>query len=380
MSSSVADIVILGAGVIGLTTALKLAEQGTSVTVFDRQPAGREASWAGAGMLPPGNLKNAEGPEARLRAFSHSLWPALAEQLLSKTGIDNGYRNCGAVELATDDSGSEHHLTRDSWAREGIQIQGLTRSQLESHVPGIHDRFTGGVYLPEFCQVRNPRHLQALRAACLQAGVRIVENCPAIQLVRKNQRIAARTGDGSWLSFDRLCVTAGAWSTALLDAVGIRIPVKPVRGQIVQLRADPLPFRCVIELGRRYLVPRPDGLILIGSTEEYAGFCKQNTAEGVSGLLQFSISLVPALRNAEVAATWAGLRPQSPDELPLLGKVPGFDNLFVGAGHFRSGLQMSPGTAAILAALLQECSSPISLEGLNCERYVSAAESGNTLK
>ena len=154
-------------------------------------------------------------------------------------------------------------------------------------------------------------------------------------------------------------------------SLGFSIPVKPVRGQIVQLQLPAQPFRCVVELGRRYLVPRRDGLILIGSTEEHAGFAKHTTTEGVAGLLDFAKSLVPSLAHAEVVNTWAGLRPGSPDELPLLGPVPGFSNVFIGAGHFRSGLQMSPATGTILADLMLGETPRISLDGLSVDRFSS---------
>ena len=130
-----------------------------------------------------------------------------------------------------------------------------------------------------------------------------------------------------------------------------------------------LPFNCVIEHGRQYLVPRQDGLILVGSTQEDVGFEKKNTAEGIAQLLEFAVSLVPTLRHAEVVRCWSGLRPASPDELPTLGAVPGLSNVFVGAGHFRSGLQMSPGTAAILADVICGSETVVSMEGLAADRF-----------
>lgn len=354
---------------MGLTTALRLAEQGASVTVLDRQSTGREASWAGAGMLPPGNLPLAQTPEARLRAYSASLWPEFTQRLLLQTGIDNGYRVCGAVQLATAETRSELLQQLQSWQAEGLRVQTLQRPDVEQHVPGLHAEFTEAWFLPDFAQVRNPRHLHALKAACQAAGVRLAEHVQGLQLVRQQDRIPAVVTETGRFQFQQLCITAGAWSTGLLQSVGVRIPVVPVRGQIVQLHVSSLPFRCVMELGRRYLVPRPDGLILIGSTEERVGFVRENTVEGVTGLLDFASRLVPALRTAGVARMWAGLRPGSPDELPLLGPVPGLSNVYVGTGHFRSGLQMSPGTAAVLADLLLNRTPAIALDGFGVDRF-----------
>ena len=363
------DILIIGAGAVGLTTALKLAERGVSVTLLDRQQVGHEASWAGAGMLPPGNSANAITPEARLRSYSHSLWPDFAADLITRTGIDIGYHICGALEVGTPETRDELEQQASHWLNEGIRTERLSRPEIERHVADLDKQFDDAIYLPDFGQVRNPRYLQALKAACLQRGVEIIEHAQALDIRRQDDRITAvRIGDRT-LSFDRICFAAGAWTSSLLQPLGFTMPVKPVRGQIVQLKLPSPPFRSVIELGRRYLVPRRDGLILVGSTEEDAGFAKHTTTEGVSGLLEFAKSLVPSLAHAEVANTWAGLRPGSPDELPLLGRVPGFSNVFIGAGHFRSGLQMSPATGTILADLMLDQETAISLDGLQPDRF-----------
>jgi glycine oxidase len=363
---STTDILIIGGGVCGLTTAWFLAQDGASVTVVDRRRVGREASWAGAGMLPPGVQSPTNSPEARLRSYSHSLWPQLSAELRDRTGIDNGYRKCGAVEL----SGTQGFDDAVSaWQAEGIHVVACDRRQLEQHVPDLAPEFESGVYLPDFGQARNPRHLKALVAGCQSLGVEIIENVGQLRLLDQNGLVTAASSTRQFHA-SRVCVTAGAWTNELLAQLQLEVPVFPVRGQLAQLRMSPLPFSCVIEQGRRYLVPRPDGLILVGSTEEHTGFVKQTTADGISGLLKFAQCLVPELRNAELVRSWAGLRPGSPDELPLLGRTSLFDNLFVGAGHFRSGLQMSPGSGKILADLLLDRPAPIDMDGLDLNRVL----------
>lgn len=374
MSTLNCDCLIIGGGVIGLTTALKLAEQGASVAVLERGRVGQEASWAGAGMLPPGNLSRATTAEARLRSLSYSLWPDLSESLRHATGIDNGYRTCGSV-LLEEAGGKEKHRVPDiaeTWQAEEVRFEILNRSGIQRHTGELAETYQQGVFLPDYAQVRNPRHLKALQVACGKRGVLLADNIQGLQFGMSDDRVQSVTWHGGRCEADRVCVAAGAWTGSLLRPLGIHIPVHPVRGQIVQLRTAALPFECIIEVGRRYLVPRNDGLILVGSTEEHVGFAKQTTSEAVAELIQFAISLVPALRNAEVACSWAGLRPGSPDELPMIGRVPGFQNLFVGAGHFRSGLQMSPGTAVVLADLLQDRVPAIPLEGFACDRFGEA--------
>jgi glycine oxidase len=359
------DILIIGGGVIGLTTAFQLAGQGVSVTVVDRQRAGTEASWAGAGMLPPGHAATAATPEARLRSCSHDLWEQFSAQLRELSGIDNGYRRCGAVEVGLDGPAVDSQIKQ--WQAEGLDCDTLDRAALERYVPGLHTQFQRGAFLPEFAQVRNPRHLKALTTACQGLGVEIVEDVDSLTIRAKGRTVEVNSPSRRF-GADRLCLTAGAWTGQLMKPLGVKLPVAPVRGQIAQLRVGQLPFKCVIEQGRRYMVPRADGLILVGSTQEHVGFEKRNTTEGISGLLGFAESIVPELGVAEVVRCWAGLRPGSPDELPFLGPVPGYDNVFVGAGHFRSGLQMSPATAGILADLMLDRTPAISLDGLSPTR------------
>jgi len=367
MPLSQPDILIAGGGVTGLTTAFLLAREGASVLVLDRSETGREASWAGAGMLPPGNVPLSTSPEARLRSLSHSLWPEYAAQLQELSGIDNGYRVCGSVLLFA--SLAEAEAAAGQWRKDGTDAHVLSDSQRDDLVPGLDKSKAAAIFLPQFAQVRNPRHLKALRNACELAGVQFREQTETLKFNVRGQRIHSVQTPAEHFDCPQICLTAGAWTAGLMAELGVPVPVKPIRGQIVQLQVAKLPFQCVLEEGRRYLVPRTDGLVLIGSTEEDVGFLKANTVDGVSGLLDFATSLLPELRYAEIARTWSGLRPGSPDELPLLGRVPGFDNLWIGAGHFRSGLQMSPGTALILSQLILGNSSPISLEGFAADRF-----------
>lgn len=341
-------------------------------------------------MLPPGNPDRASTPEARLRSYSHQLWDQLSAELADRTGIDNGYRRCGAVELRaglSSDVSSRASESREStdnaggpdgpleaWQQECLSLQPLNRTQLERYVPGLHPDHQQGVYLPDFGQVRNPRHLKALAMACRNAGVEIIEGCETIRLQDDGRGRAVVQSADRRFQCDRVCVTAGAWTSELLQPLRLSIPVTPMRGQMLQLKVEQLPFRCVIEQGLRYLVPRADGLILVGSTMEATGFEKKTTAQEVAGLIQFAQSLVPELGRAELVRCWAGLRPASPEELPYLGQVPGFENLMVAAGHFRSGLQMSPGTGAIMANLLLGRPPAIDLTGLEFARCLTPHE------
>lgn len=365
------DVIVIGGGVIGLSAAYELAGQGVSVRILDQGSLGREASWAGAGMLPPGNFAYSLSPEQRLRSLSHSLWRSLSEDLQSSTGIDNGYRRSGGIELGLEGPTDRLGAEQSRWEAEGVQVAEATIEDLRELEPAINADAVCGYRLPELAQVRNPRHLKALVAACAKRGVEFSPGTPVLGFDRHEEKVLAAKTPGGQVHAGSFCLCAGAWSAGLSETLGFQIPVKPIRGQIVLLKSQPLPFAHVLLDGSRYLVPRADGRILIGSTEEDVGFEKRNTAKAVAELLRFAVRLVPALEDAEVEQCWSGLRPGSPDGLPFLGRLPQAENLFIAAGHFRSGLQMSPGTGRLMRELIMDQDLSITMEGLKCDRHLN---------
>ncbi|HYT93023.1 MAG TPA: glycine oxidase ThiO [Gemmataceae bacterium] len=342
------DILILGGGVIGLTTAYFLAREGAGVAILDKGDFGQEASWAGAGILPPGNPAHARTPFDQLRAHSAALFPILSAELRERTGVDNGYLRCGGLEFL----GEENGAAEQEWRGDGITFEHLGAAALARLEPALAPSLGSAFHLPDMAQLRNPRHLKALLAGCASWGVQLLPGCPVHAFGAQGARIASvRTAAGD-LEADRFLLAMGAWSEPLLEQVGWRPGIRPVRGQIALLHTGAPLVRRILLWGARYLVPRPDGRVLIGSTEEDAGFEKRTTAVAISELLNLACKLVPALANAHLERCWAGLRPGSPDGLPFLGPVPGFDNLFVAAGHFRAGIQLSPATALVMKELL----------------------------
>jgi glycine oxidase len=358
------DVLILGGGVIGLSTAWFLAEAGAHVTVVDKGDFGQQASWAGAGIIIPAHAEHARTSLDRLHAHSCSLFPSLSQRLREQTGIDNGFFVCGGLELiaGTDEDSS------DEWRGTGTAFEELNGDELHRRFADLAPAVQRAIYLPDIAQVRNPRHLKALQAACVRHGVSTRPGCPVNELGRNGSRIdAVETGQGR-LTAGRYLIATGAWSEGLLKPLGWRPGIRPVRGQIALLNTGMAGIRPLLLQGKRYLVPRGDGRILIGSTEEDAGFDARTTAAAITDLLQFASSLVPNLAGAAVERCWAGLRPGSPDGKPFLGAVPGIDNLFVAAGHFRSGIQLSPGTALVMKQLLLGEKPAIPLEDFRLDR------------
>jgi glycine oxidase len=357
------DVLVIGGGVIGLTAAYFLAREGATVEVLDKGDFGQEASWAGAGILPPGNPDYARTPFDQLRARSAALFASLSAELRESTGIDNGYLRSGGLELAG--VGME---APNEWQGEGIAFEELDEQAARRLEPALATGLGAVYHLPDMAQLRNPRHVKALLAWCERRGVRLRPGCPVHDFDRQGDRITAAKACAGPVPAGRFLLTTGAWTDSLLEQVGWRPGIHPVRGQIVLLNTGlPLIGKVLLE-GKRYLVPRADARILVGSTEEDAGFDKRTTAGAVSGLLEFAIGLVPALVEACVERSWAGLRPGSPDGLPYLGPVPGLTNLFVAAGHFRAGIQLSPATGMVLKELLLGQPLTISLEPFRLDR------------
>lgn len=328
------DVLIVGGGVIGLTTAYVLAGRGLSVEVVDKGEMGREASWAGAGILPPWGDGEYATPLDHLRAYSVRLFADFSNQLKSETTYDNEYHICGGVEYLSKADADQPDL----WAREGISFERLTDGPVEGTVG----------YRLSMAQIRNPRHLQALVAACHGRHVKLRANTPINRLPSDGRTVV---------------VTAGAWTDQLLHPLGQHLPIRPVRGQMVLLNPGRAVLHEILIVGKRYLVPRRDGRVLVGSTEEpEAGFEKATSPDVVASLIEFAGSLVPSLCDAPVETTWAGLRPGTGDGLPYIGRIPAHENVIVAAGHFRAGIQTSIGTAECVRSLVFSVPPPVPLE------------------
>ncbi|HEV3142335.1 MAG TPA: FAD-dependent oxidoreductase [Gemmataceae bacterium] len=364
--SSQRDVLIIGGGVIGLTTAYCLAQAGVKVAVVDRSDFGKESSWAGAGIISPGNFERAKSGFDKLRALSALNFPSFSKQLREETGIDNGYLQCGGVEL---ESGVDESMLR-SWRDEGIAFRRVPGVELPAVDPEFAVAPETGYYLPDMAQVRNPRHIQALIAACRARGAELMANRAIKRFDVQGEKVVAAISETDSFLAGRFLLASGAWSESLLKPFGWQPGIHPVRGQIVLFNAGKPLFRKILLQGKNYLVPRADGRILAGSTEEDVGFVKENTPQAIERLTRMARAFVPALEGVPVERTWAGLRPGSPDGIPYLGLVPGTRNLYIAAGHFRWGISTSPATGLVLSELLQDRPTSIPLADFALDRNV----------
>lgn len=369
-----ADVLIVGGGVIGLSLAYELAGAGLKVQVVERGQPGREASWAGAGILPPAQATPADDPYERLLQLSNEMHVRWSAELREQTGVDNGLRHCGGAYVARDAAGdAELRRAAARWREQGVACQELDAAELARREPALEGgaasaSLRAAYFLPDEMQLRNPRHLKALVAGCTHRGVELTAGVSVEDFETRAGRIERVLTSGGALSAGQVCLTSGPWTRLLLSRLGVQVGLKPIRGQIVLLDASRPVLRSIINEGPRYLVPRPEGRVLVGSTEEDAGFEKCATAAGVSGLLQFALELAPGLKGARLEQCWAGLRPSTVDRLPYLGRLPQWDNAYVAAGHFRSGLQLSSGTAAVMGRMMRGLEPGIDLGPFRADR------------
>ncbi|WP_020472069.1 NAD(P)/FAD-dependent oxidoreductase [Zavarzinella formosa] len=349
--NSTPDVLIVGSGVIGLSTAYLLAKQGLQVSVLERGEPAKEASWAGAGIIPPGNLAHTSHPMDRLRAHSSDLIRQWANELEEFIESKTGYRRCGGLELFDETPTDLEAL----WGGEQILFEKLSPAQTRELCPPLVPARVN-YHFPTMAQIRNPWYLKALLTAVEKLGVQILSNQEVVRFETGASRItAAISQDGSRHPASKFLLCPGAWGGRLLALLEINLPVRPVRGQIVVFRTKPDLLPKIVSVGPNYFVPRADGRLLVGATEDpEAAFDKSTKIADARMLTEFAIQHVPVLKNAPIEHTWAGLRPGSPGGIPFIGPVPGFANAFFAGGHYRAGIQLSPGTALAMSELLTD--------------------------
>ncbi len=343
------DSVVVGGGIIGCAIARALAKEGRRVVVVERGEIGRESSWAAAGLLTPIHLAEYPAPLAQLCIDGAALWGPFVDELKRESSIDLEYRDNGVVMLATTDEDRETIAQVAAWKRErGHPVEAVEHpKELE---PVLAPELAGGLYLPGVAQLRNNRVAPALAEAATKLGVEFRPNCEVLGFLRVPGRITGvKTSRGDLLAKETI-MAAGAWAADLLSPIGVEIDVHPVRGQIALLEGPPNLVQRVILWGDRYIVPRSDGRILLGSTVEDVGFDKRVTVEGIAGILTAAVRIAPGLARLPVVQTWAGLRPGTSDRLPYIGRA--MEGLVLATGHYRNGILLAPITARIIADLL----------------------------
>jgi glycine oxidase len=339
------DVVVVGAGVIGLLAARELAAAGAGVVVLDRSRPARESSWAGGGILSPLYPWRYPAPVNRLAQWSQGIYRELCDSLRDSSGIDPEWIPSGMLVVDIDDRESiERWAAAFSMRFEYIDTR--TVRELEPEL-GLEPDLA--LWLPEVAQVRNPRLVKALLESLQRTGVEIRPDSPVQGWRTSGDRVTAVQTPSGELHADNFVAASGAWTAGVLESTGLRLPFQPVRGQMLLFRGEPDRVRRISLYRGRYVIPRRDGRVLVGSTLEFVGFDKHTTDEALADLRQSAFELVPALVELPMERHWAGLRPGSPDGVPMIGPHPALTNLYICTGHFRNGVVLGPASARLLA-------------------------------
>jgi glycine oxidase len=371
--SSRPKTVVIGAGVIGLGIAWRLAQADCDVSVYDRAAAGRGASWAAAGMLAAAvETEPGEEPLLALTLESQRLWPDFARELEAASGAVVGYRDEGtiAVALNQDDAAQLRH-SYDFQKALGLDLEWLSGAQARRREPHLRPGLPAAVLSPHDHQVDNRRLTAALAAAVRRSGGALYEHNAVREVVLAGGRACGVVTTAGREAADVVVLAAGAWSRQIGGVPRTCLPpVRPIKGQMLALRMDPaMPLlQHVIWAPKAYLVPRRDGRLVIGGTVEERGFDDSLTAGGLLALLEGAWRAVPAIEELAIVETWVGFRPGSRDDAPMLGPA-GLDGLVVATGHHRNGILLTPVTAASISAYVLTGRLPELLVPFTPERF-----------
>jgi glycine oxidase len=374
------DAAIAGGGLIGGSIALELARAGLRVGVFDRQEPGLEASWAGAGILSAAPENPGMIPAVPLCKASLALYPEFVAMVEETSGQRAGFRPKGTIEaLFSRDARAELSTLIALHHGLGLKAEPLRAEDARELEPALSEEMEAGVLRPDEAAVDNRALTRAVLEAARRSGAEIFSNCGVESIWRdrdKHHRCAGLVLQNEKVEAAWTIIAAGCFSAGL-EGVEAYAPVRPAKGQMVALRAEELKIERVLWSEKTYLVPRNDGRILAGATVEYVGFDKGTTAGGIEKILSAAIELAPGLAAARIDETWAGLRPDSPDHLPILGPTD-LDGLLIATGHFRSGILLAPITAKLMREWITERRFSVDWERFSPLRFEAQATKKTT--
>lgn len=361
-----ADIVVIGAGVIGAASAWRLAQAGLRVTLLERTGPAAGASSAALGVLQFHAKPNAHPAYQHLSFHSRDLYPALLDELAETIGERVPYFTAGQLNLALAEADwPDLEALYAANAALGLPAERLTAEACRQLEPGLTPRTLGGVLFPNDAWVDNTALTVALTRAAERAGAKFVP-APVTRLLHLDGRVIGVEAGGQTYPADWVVLAAGCWSGEIEGVPAL--PVAPVRGQA--LIVDGQPVQRVVSAPCGYLVPKPlHDQTLVGATVEHVGYDNNLTAGGLAEVLAAGIEIAPAIQSSVFAGAWAGLRPAMPDGLPCVGPFAGLPNLIAAAGHFRNGILQAPATAAVVCALVTGTALPFDIAGLRPDRF-----------
>jgi glycine oxidase len=345
------DVVIIGGGVIGASIAFELAAEKLRVAVLDRQQPGREASWAAAGMLSPAPDSPRDSPLVPLGRESLRHYPGFVSAIEETSGESVGHAREGTLEIFSAVGGEARRDGRVAECRGlGLAAEPVALDTAQRWEPAIGPAARAAAWLPEEGTVEPRSLMSAVVVAATRRGAEFCPDRGVSGLIREKDRCTGVIAGGGEISAGHVVMAAGCFSREIApesEWFACYAPTRPVRGQMMALRPDGAGLRRVLRSERGYLVPRRDGRIVAGSTSEEVGFERGVTPAGLRKIFDAAIELFPALAGAEVLETWSGLRPGTPDDLPILGPTD-IEGLMIATGHYRNGILLAPVTAKLM--------------------------------
>jgi len=344
-----ADVIVVGGGLMGCSVAYRLAKDGAKVLVLERSIPGAEASSAAAGILGPTVESFGDAMALQLGRQSRELHAVLAEELDELFGVDVGFRRCGIVKIAFDDE----ELAQLAAQASNLEIHGVrcdrwNAEDLRDEEPAVNPEALGALSIAEDAQVEPKKLLSAVALGAEREGVTFRSGSTVRALAIRDGRVrGVRLGEDS-IEAEKVVVAAGSWTTLIPGLPLDSDTIYPVRGQMIATHSRPPVFRRVVFGAGGYVVTRPDGRVLCGSTMEHVGFERGITFGGMADVIDKASRIAPQLRSAPIDDHWSSFRPGTPDGLPLVGETR-IEGLFIASGHFRNGILLAPLTAELIA-------------------------------
>lgn len=363
------DIVIIGGGIIGCAIAYNLRKSGADVTVVERGEIGSQASSAAAGLLAPLGPLSGPGPFADLLLSSFAMFPTLVPELEDASGIHLEYEQAGALRTVRNPKRILNLKKRmESWKNFGLEMHWLTGDEARRQEPLLSPEISAAIYVPEESQIQAPQLVKAFSVAADNLGAHIHSNEEVIDLQRDQDKVTGVLTTQGQITCNRLIIATGAWAACYGKWLDIMLPISPLRGQILSYQQPTTPVRHIIFGDATYLAPKGNSLI-VGATKEEAGFDANVTDEGIAWLRDSATRLIPILKQGSIEATWAGLRPKTPDTKPILGPVPYWKNVILATGHNSVGIMLSAITGKTITDYMTTGHVPEIIRPFSLERF-----------
>ena len=372
MSAS-ADVAIIGGGIMGGSIAYHLAKLGVKSTIFERESIGCEASGVATGMISAMSI-DSPGPYLDLARASFEKYKTLIPEMEEASGVHTYYGEISWLDLAFTEEEEEQNRRTMEW-RSGLvpKMSWVKDDDLSRIDSRITPEARSGLYFEELTQADAYRLTLAYIGAAESLGVE-VRYTDVTGLEKKGSRVTGVITDEGVVPCGAAALAMGAWTSRASDWIGTPVPIRPYKGQMVELKAPGPPLGANIHHGRSYVTSKLNGTVLSGSYDGFRGYDKSVSQEGVQQVLEGALRVCPAMEEASISWVITGLRPATPDEIPILGPVPGLEGAFISAGHMRKGITLAAMTGELMADAIAGNEPRLPLEPFSLARFADCAD------